>query len=326
MQDKLTQKLESFKKTINTSESIVITGHERPDGDCVGSQFALHRLLTELGKEVAIVNPDPPPGVFDFLTEKLDFRTSPPQHSPDLALIIDCGNLERTGSLSGYLQSADRLVVMDHHRHNSIEADLRLVTTEVSSVGELVYYLYESFSCPLSADVAEALYASMLTDTGCFRHANTTAGTHRVVADLIETGGLQPYRIYSQIYERERLESVLLLGEVLTNLKRRDGVVYSEVPHALFDATGTSEEDLKEVINYLRQVEDSKVALLFCERKGGEIKVSFRSKTELDLLPVVSSFGGGGHSGAAGATLHGNISEVRETVLEAVIEELKKSE
>ncbi len=326
MQEKLTQKLDSLKKTIESSRSIVITGHERPDGDCVGSQYALYQLLTERGKDVFIVNPDPPPAVFDFLTDELVFRTTPPDDSPDLAIIIDCGNLDRTGSMSGYLQSASRLVVMDHHRHNSISADLRLVTTDVSSVGELVYYLYENFSQAITADVAEALYASILTDTGCFRHANTTAGTHRVVADLIDTGELEPYRIYSQIYERERLESVLLLGEVLTNLKRRNGVVYSEVPRDLFAATGTDEEDLKEVINYLRQVEESQVALLFCERPGGEIKVSFRSKTELDLLPVVNRFGGGGHSGAAGATVEGDISEVREAVLEAVVEELKRGE
>lgn len=302
----------------HNNASFVITAHERPDGDCIGSQLSLLKLLERWDKEVHLVNPDPVPTSFDFLVEETTFQTTPPEHQVDVGLVIDCGNLDRTNNLRGYLRELDSLVCLDHHRNNSITADLRAVFPDISSVGEIIFFLYREAGEAITPEVAQALYVSILTDTGCFRHANTSEQTHRVVAELIELGEFEPYRVYSDIYERETLESVVLLGHVLANLKQKNGIVWGEVTRELFEATGTTEEDLKEVINYLRQVNESAVALLFCERDDETVKVSFRAKTSLDLLPVVNKFGGGGHSGAAGASIKGELGEVRDKVINEV--------
>ncbi len=312
------KQLHDVLKVFRESDSFVITAHRRPDGDCIGSQLSLLRLLERWDKEVHLVNPDPAPAPFDFLVDRADFSCEPPERQMETAIVIDCGNMERTADLKNYLQNSEVLVCLDHHRNNAVSADVSAVFPDISSVGEITYFLYREAEENITPEIALALYVSILTDTGCFRHANTSSRTHRVVADLIDLGEFEPYRVYSDIYERETLESVILLGKVLANLNQKNGIVWGEVTRELFEETGTTEEDLKEVINYLRQVNQSEVALLFCERNENTVKVSFRAKSSLDLLPVVNNFGGGGHSGAAGASIKGDMAEVRDKVLQVV--------
>ncbi|MGM0380955.1 MAG: DHH family phosphoesterase [bacterium] len=307
--------LDEILEIFSNQDSFVISGHERPDGDCVGTQISLGILLGRMDKKFHLVNPDLPAEKFNFLPNFEWFATTPPGYQADVGIITDCGNLDRLGDLQNYLLECDLLINIDHHPGNNISADINLVSSDVSSVGELIYHLYTYAGEEITPEVALALYITLLTDTGCFQHANTGAETHRIAGELINKGDFEPYRVYSLIYERELLNSLHLLGAVLTDVKEKDGIVWGEITRDLLEKTGAGEEDLRGAINHLRQAKNCEVAVLFCERDEHKVKVSFRAKNSFDLLPVVASFGGGGHSGAAGATLEGNLGEVEEKVI-----------
>ncbi|MFB6355210.1 MAG: bifunctional oligoribonuclease/PAP phosphatase NrnA [bacterium] len=232
--------------------------------------------------------------------------------------MTDSGDLKRTGDVQYYLEDLDYLINIDHHPQNGDVGDLNLVNTSVSSVGEIIYEFYDYIGEDLSSEAALALYVSLLTDTGSFRHSNTTARCHRIAADLIERGSFEPHEIYNRIYEQESFASTRLLGHILARLEHEDGVVWGTVPTRLFQETETTEEDLNDVISYIRRIEGCKIALLFRERDGNQIKINFRAKGEIDLLEIVQELGGGGHRQAAGATVEGSLDEVANQVVSHV--------
>ncbi len=326
MSQTLQNSFDRLAEILKNNNSFIIVGHERPDGYCIGTQYSLGYLLESWDKQVYLSNPDPPPTNMDFLTTESTWRVTIPDRPVDVGIVIDCGNLQRTANFQPYLEGLDRLVVIDHHQNNHLDVDLKILCPEISSVGEIVFRFYQHLGETITPAVARALYASIVTDTGCFRHGNTTALTHQAVARLMEAGDFHTEEIYSLIYERESLQSRVLLGEILTGLQQRESVVWSQVTGELFRRTGTSEDDLNEAINQLRQVEGAKIVILFCERPDSRtVKVSFRSKQGIDLMPIVSRFGGGGHSAAAGASVQGSLSEVKDKVLQTVDEVLNRA-
>ena len=318
------KKLAEIVTVLRKNERFVITGHEKPDGDCLGSQIGLADLLRRWDKQVYLVNADLPGPVYQILPHLDWFSTKPPDQPVDIGIVTDSGDINRTGSMADYLSSLDFLINLDHHPQNDSLGDLNLVDPGFSCVGEIVYELYRHVDEPISKESALALYVSLLTDTGSFRHANTHANSHRMAADLIEAGDLETYKIYRHIYEQESFESTRLLGEILSGIQRDGGVVWGEVPRQLFDRTGTTERDLNDVINYLRRIKPCEVAILFREREDGTVKINFRSKGNVDLLDVVEQFGGGGHQQAAGAMVEGDITDVRETVIHALKQEVER--
>lgn len=318
----IVKKLDEILKAFHEYNSFILTGHMNPDGDCVGSQISLSVLLKKWGKEVHIVNPGLPEPVFEFLPHYDWFSEQLPEADIEAAVIMDSGNMERTGFLKDYLQSRKIIINIDHHGHNAVPGDINYVDTSVSSVGEIIFRLFERSGVAISPEVALALYVSIMTDTGCFKHANTGARTHRIVADLIDAGDFLPYDVYNKVYEQESLQAMRLRGHILANLKTEGPIVWSKIRRDVFKKTGTTDRDLSGVIGYLRQLANCEVALLFYEKADGSVKVSFRSKNSFDLLPVVNSFGGGGHRGAAGATFEENIDVVEKKVLRSLREKL----
>ncbi len=303
-------------------DSYLITGHVNPDGDCLGSQIALGHFLTQRGKEVHLVTTTPPKPLYEFLPHFDRLTTRIPDRRVDAAIVLDSGDISRTGRLRPYLESLDVLINIDHHPKNGSLGDVNLVCPEASSVGEIVYTLFKRAREPITPEVALALYVTLLTDTGSFRHANTRARTHEAAAELIRIGGFNPYDIYSKVYERESFGSTLLQGKILSSLQRENGIVWADVPLQFFEETDTNEEDLNEVMDHFRRIEGCRVALLFREQPDGTVKINFRAKDDLDLLSVVEQFGGGGHQKAAGATVKGSLPEVRRRVIEALKEVL----
>lgn len=316
---------EEVVRVFRDHDSFVLAGHQDPDGDCLGSQVALALLLKRWDKTVHLVNPDPPDPVFRILPHFDWIGTELPSGLVDVGVVLDSGELSRTGSLQDYLREVDLLVNIDHHPGSYGMADVNLVDPEMSSVGEIIYRLYQHCEETVSREAAVALYVSLVTDTGSFRYANTRAESHQVAADLIRTGYIEPYRIYSALYERETFNSTLLMGRVLSRMQQDEGLVWSEVPLSLLDRTDTTPDDLQDVIKYMRRIDTCRVALLFQEQEDGTVKVKFRAKDDFNLLGVVNRLGGGGHEKAAGATLEGSLEEVRREVLEAVKDALSES-
>lgn len=315
-------KLDEIVDVFQSHNRFIISGHEKPDGDCLGSQIALAELLKRWDKKVYLVNSDAPDPLYDFLPHLDWFTTEPPEEPVDVGIVTDSGDISRTGSVAGYLSSLDFLINLDHHPQNDSLGDINLVDPNFSCVGEIVYELYRHVDEPFSPETALALYVSLLTDTGSFRHANTHANSHRMAADLIEAGDLETYEIYRKIYEQETFESTRLLGEILSRIQQEGSVVWAEVPRDLFEETETTERDLNDVINYLRRIDTCEVAVLFRERPEGQIKINFRSKGNFDLLDIVTEFGGGGHQQAAGAMIDGELFDVRDRVIRALKDEV----
>ncbi|MFB6344593.1 MAG: bifunctional oligoribonuclease/PAP phosphatase NrnA [bacterium] len=319
---------ENLKKTLDVfrnNDSFLLAGHEHPDGDCIGSEIALALLLKKWDKDVHIFNPDPPEPIYYFLPYIQWVKTTLPEEPVDVAVILDSGDLNRTGAVQEYIKSVETMINVDHHPESFNVGDINLVDPEMSSVGEIVYNMYHETGETISKEAAQVLYISLMTDTGSFRYANTQASSHEAAAELIRNGYIEPYRIYSMLYERETFESTQLFGEVLSNIQEENGIVWAEVPRTLFEGRDVEPQDLKGVLQYMRRIDICKVAVLFQERSEDEVKVNFRAKSDFNLLSVVNQFDGGGHEKAAGATIQGSLDTIREEFLSAVKEALPAS-
>lgn len=316
------ENLDRTLEVLQDKQTFLLAGHEQPDGDCIGSEIGLALLLKQWDKDVHIYNPDPPESVYYFLPYIQWVKSTLPDETVDVAVILDSGDLERTGPVQDYIEDVETLINIDHHPESFRVGDISLVDPEMSSVGEIIYNLYKHTDEPISQEAAQALYISLMTDTGSFRYANTKASSHEAAAELIENGYIDPYRIYSMLYERETFESTQLFGRVLSTINEEAGIVWAEVPLELFDEIDGGPRDLKAVLEYMRRIDVCKVAVLFQERSDNEIKVNFRAKSDFNLLSVVDEFDGGGHEKAAGATVEGSLENVRNDVLDSLKDSL----
>ncbi|MFH2138577.1 MAG: bifunctional oligoribonuclease/PAP phosphatase NrnA [Candidatus Omnitrophota bacterium] len=313
-------------KKIKNSESILISTHVNPDGDALGCQLALARLIKIMGKKLRIVNEDSIPQVYEFLPEcniierydtidpaKLDF---------DLVLIVDCPNLKRIGRVNDLIKDQP-VINIDHHVSNEKFGDINWIDPHVSSVGEMVYDLFKTSGIELDDSSALYLYVSIMTDTGSFRYSNTTSATHTIAADLLPFN-IHPKEIYGYIYEKKSFAEMKLLGEILNGLQRtNDGkIAWIKLTNQMLQRNDLMPESADDVIDYVRMIEGVEVAAFLRELDvENSVKVSLRSKTKIDVNEIAAYFGGGGHSAAAGCVIKKDMAEAEHII----IEQIKKS-
>jgi phosphoesterase RecJ-like protein len=307
------------KKEIKRFDSFLITSHINPEGDSIGSQLALASLLKQLGKKLVILNESPVPHMLRFIHgSDAIARELPADFNFQAVLVVDCPDMTRIGNISQYI-SHDKVVFnIDHHISNENFGKYNWVDRNVSSVGEMIFELFKAFNLKINYEEALAMYVAIMTDTGSFRYTNTSAKTHGVTAELIETG-IQPYDIYGKIYETVTLEDINLLAESLQTLKlTKDGkVAWLWVTKEMLKKTKASLEGTEGIINFARSIDGVEIAILFRETGSEErIKVSFRSKGNVDVNKLASFFEGGGHVTASGCTVFGSMEAVEKKVLE----------
>lgn len=310
---------------IEKHDRFFVTTHSRPDGDALGSEVALAAFLEKLGKSVAVINNDPPPMNLDWLPglERVQvFDGSIEQRKQvddaDVVLILDTNARDRLGKLDAPIRSArGRKVLVDHHTHPEDWFEVRYARPEASSTGELVYEIIAAHDADLiDAEIATALYAAIMTDTGSFRYSSVTPAVHRIVADLLERGSISPAPIHIAVYDTRTTESLRLLGRVLDTITLLYGgqVAYMVVTPRMLKETGASSEDTEGFVNYALSIDGVQAAILFFETEGGT-KMSFRSKGEAHVNEWARAFGGGGHKNASGAYL----TEPLEVAIEKVV-------
>ena len=307
---------------LHRARRVLLTGHERPDGDCIGAQAALARVLAVLGKEVLILNPDPPEARFDALVREGPFHTDDGGDLPphDLIVLLDGGDLSRTGRLAERLtQSPAQKLVIDHHVHDG-EAwwDAAFVDVRASATGLLVHRLARALEVALDAGAARGVFTSLVTDTGWFRYSNTDPETLAVAAELIASG-VDASALYRALFQRQPAAHPAALGRALTRTELHLGGRLAIVDAPL----GTPEEPQAEgddVLDVLRSVESVEVALFVRAVDAGRAKLSARAKGAADVRLLAARFGGGGHTKAAGATLLLPLHEARRAVLDAALE------
>ncbi len=307
----------------------VVVGHARPDGDCIGSQVALARVLRAQGcPEVRCLNLDPVPRRLEFLNRSDAFdtlATLPPGITR--ALFVDCADHLRPGP-----EIADRFprpfLNVDHHVSNNEYAETNFVHPASAATCEILTGVFLDNGLPIDAITAQALYVGVVTDTGQFRFGSTTQRTFEMAAALVAHGA-DPASAGFELYERESAGKLQLLQRFLASFQSFvDGrVCIGFLPDGVFAETDTSVEDTEGLVDYARAIDGVDVGALI-EERGDAIKVSLRSHNPAYRMDrVAAAFGGGGHACAAGLNLKGVAAEdVRVRLVEALTEVLASAD
>ena len=308
---------------LSSARHVVLTTHVNADGDGVGSEFGLWHLLRAQGVDARIVNPTGIPERFSFLIpDGADASRDAVRQieRADIVASLDIGDLARLGALAALINKRQpSFVCIDHHVGPAkLPAGPCLIAPEATATAELVFDLATVAGWSLTAEVAQALYVGLLTDTGGFRFSNTTARALRVAAALLEKG-VDPESIYASVYASAPEGRVRLLAEVLQTLvvEPEVGLAWVSVPADALRRHEVTADDLDGIVEFPRSIAGVRMALLFRHIGNGKIKVSFRSMGEVDVAALAGQFGGGGHHRAAGASLAGSMAEVEEKVLTA---------
>ena len=306
--------VEMIKRKEN--KKFIISSHQNLEGDAIGSQLALAEFLKRFGKQVFLLAPEKIPEKYTFLpeTEKILYTTKKMDY--DVACVVDCTDIDRIGLVKGLLDFKKPIINIDHHISNTNFGTINWVEPKLSCTGELIYYLFKRADAPIDKKAALYMYIAMLTDTGSFRYSNTTANTHKIVAELIEKG-LNPTYIYRKIYEEAHKGRLTLLASVLSTLDMtKDGkVAWIRVTRGMLKKNKTDMEGTEDFVNFPRSIKGVKVALAFREIDKDTVKVSLRSNEHVDVCKLAKLFGGGGHASASGCTIKGSMGEIEEAVV-----------
>jgi phosphoesterase RecJ-like protein len=298
--------METVADEIRGGERFLLTTHEGPDGDALGSLLAMHHLLGRLGKDSVMflaAKEFPLPIEYRFLPLEEVFHEQPADMADRTVVFLDCGNIDRMPF--DFLRGDGRRVVnIDHHHDNTRFGDVNLVDVEASSTAEIVYALALHLGVEISPEMASALYVGLVTDTGRFMYENTNADTHRIAAALIEAG-VDVNDTYRRLYEHVPLEKLRLVARALEAIERPcEGLAITYITEDDYEQTGSGEEMTEGIIDYVRSLEGVKVAAVIRElgsRGSAARKVSLRSSgADVDVSAIAREYGGGGHVRAAG--------------------------
>lgn len=315
-------------QVIRENRTFFISSHTRPDGDSIGAQLALSSLLKRLGKDVYIANRDPVPAVYQFLPHSSDIHIiEKVEKDFDVGFILDCSDLQRTGNIIDIKNRVKIVINMDHHIDYELFGDYNCVEPEASSVAEELYDLFKESHFGVTEEEALALYVGILTDTGRFQEANTTARCHEIVSELIKKE-ISPQLVAQKVYEARTGAGLKLLSLTLSTLEitARGKIAHFLITQDMYKETGAKEDEVEGFVNFARNVEGVEVGILFSETTlPNQIKVSFRSKGKVDVSKIAKLFSGGGHRNASGCTIQGSLEEVKQKIINAVSQEVNKA-
>jgi bifunctional oligoribonuclease and PAP phosphatase NrnA len=288
-------------------DRFLLTAHEGPDGDALGSLLGMHHLLTQLGKDSVMflaAKEFPLPIEYRFLPLEEVFHEPPADMADRTVVFLDCGNIDRMPV--DFLTEGDNDVInIDHHHDNTRFGDINLVDVEASCTAEIVYDLALLMGARITPEIAAALYVGLITDTGNFMYDNTNAHTHRVAAELIDAG-VDVDDTYRRLYEHVPIEKLRLVARALESIQRccGDRLAVSYISAADYEETGAGEEMTEGIIDHLRSLDGVRVAAMVRDlgnRGRAARKVSLRSSDgEVDVSAIARKHGGGGHKRAAG--------------------------
>ena len=304
---------------------VVITAHQDLDGDGIGASLALWHALRGAGIRCVQIFESPIPAIYEFLPG-LDQRANSVDELPDRfqLAVVDCSSLGRIGSLAGHMDRVDRIVNIDHHVTNGLFGHVNYVERDVSSCGELVYRILEAGGVAITKEIADCVFTAMLTDTGRFCHANSTAQCFEICADLVRAGA-RPYELADKIYYSPPPAVVRLQALAMGTLELEDEgrLATMQISDGMFRETGTRAADTQGFADIPVFAKGVDVSVLLKELPDASgnlgIKVSLRSRPGddgVDVCAVAKAFGGGGHRHAAGFELEGSLAEARATVLD----------
>lgn len=319
---------------ISAGEKFVVSAHARPDADTIGSALALARGLRQIGKDVIVLSQDGVPETCLYLPDTTTVLAATSRRGFDVGIVCDADGVDRVGTAREALESAKHIMIVDHHvweeakgcPPHPVEADqaepprcLRIVDTSAAATAEVVYELLLELGVSIDEEIASQLMAAIVGDTGSFRFTNVTPRTFEISARLAEAGA-SPAVAAREIYENRSMVNARLLGVALTAAQVEDGgrIVHSRITLADLTRLGATDADTDSIVNQLRGIKGTEVGILFREIATDEIRVSLRSKGNVNVQKAAAAFGGGGHPSASGCTLETSLAEAENAVLAEV--------
>ena len=301
---------------------LAVVGHARPDGDCIGAQVALARVLAARGFDVICVNTDPVPRRLLFLVGAMKFfRTDDVLNNPEdrAAIFVDCADHARVGDRLKARYPAP-VAVIDHHLSNIGYATANLVDSNSAATCEILAGVFLDNGLPIDAQSAQSLYTGIMTDTGQFRH-NSTSRRCFVLAGELLARGANPTEAGYEVFERESEGKLRLLQHFLASLQRECGgrACLGTLPPGIFETTGANSEDTEGLVDYARSIDGVDIGALIEERPDGTFKGSLRAKDPVFRVDLIAAqFGGGGHACAAGLNVKTNPENFRARFVAAI--------
>lgn len=305
---------------------VAVCGHARPDGDCIGAQVALARVLAARGLDVICVNPDPVPRRLQFLVRDMTFRrTDDVLHDGEerAAVFVDCADHARGGERLK-ARYPHPVGAIDHHLSNTGFAAFDLVDSASAATCEMLAGIFLDHELPIDARSAQALYAGILTDTGQFRFASTSRRCFVLAGELVARGA-SPAEAGYELYERETEGKLRLLQRFLGSLRLECGgrVCLGMLPAGVFEETGSQPEDTEGLVDYARSIEGVEIGALIERRPDGSLKASLRAKEPALRVDLVAArFNGGGHACAAGLNLKSDTADFEARLIAEVTRRL----
>jgi len=301
-------------------DDILILAHQKPDGDTLGSAFALMWALEALGKRTRVECSDPFPENYRVVIGEYE----PTPFTPRFVVSVDIANLDLLGRLRETWEGKIDLCI-DHHQLNTMGAAHSLIDPTVPATAQLVYQVITALGVAFDQRIAGAIFTGISTDTGCFRYASVTAQTHRIAAEMIEAGAR--HGEINRIMFDTRSRSLIELDKIILNtLEYHFGglcalvMITREATRSL----GIAEHELDGVSALPRRIQGVEVGLALREIEGGW-RVSVRTRESVDSCALCAGFGGGGHKSAGGCTIQGDEQAVRELLLPAVEQALRSA-
>jgi bifunctional oligoribonuclease and PAP phosphatase NrnA len=299
---------EQVVSELRAADKLLLTTHENPDGDALGSLLAMDAILRQLGKDsLMYMSPDEFPLPWEYRGLQFEgLLGSPPDDVAERTIVfLDCGNIDRMPV--DFLQAEGlHILNIDHHHDNTRFGTINLVCSSASCTAEMVWRISKELGAELTPEIAKALYVGLVTDTGRFMYENTTPVAHRMAAELIDLG-VEPHKVYRELYEDLPFRRLQLLQRALSSVERHDdgALTVAHLTKGDYEETGALETDSEGVVDHMRAVEGTRVAVLVRELlsddREGMRKVSLRATDgSVDVSRVARAFGGGGHPQAAG--------------------------
>jgi phosphoesterase RecJ-like protein len=322
--------VDAVVEEIRAAQKFLLTTHENPDGDALGSLLGMHELLKQLGKDsVMFLAAEEFPLPWEYRRMPLDdVQNEPPA---DLAertvMFLDCGNIDRM-PVDFLQRDGVHIVNIDHHHDNTRFGTVNLVDSSASCTAEIIWELTKELDVEMTPAIGDALYVGLVTDTGKFMYTNTSSRAHVMAAELMDAG-IDAHALYRGLYEQLPYARLLLLSRALSRVERFDdgAVTATHLTRADFEETGSVETDSEGIVDHLRAVDGTKVAVLvrelLADDRTGIRKLSLRATDgTVDVSRIARGLGGGGHRQAAGASSELPLDELLATIRKGIQEQL----
>ncbi len=311
------------KKILNAikkANHILISTHINPDLDGLSCELVMTKYLKSLGKKVLIANAEKVPAMYEFLKgAKQIKKISKTAKQCDLAIIFDCGDLNRIGEVKNFLPEGIKIINIDHHQTNKEFGTYNLVLPKASSSAEVLFSFLNKQKFKLTKETSELLYLGILTDTGSFRYQSTSSYTHEIAAQLLKFN-LPTSDLYKKVYENLNFSDLKVLLDVLkdfTSIENGRILCVDLKKEVLLKSEGKF--DLRDkIFSFLRMVNDCEVILIFSEDSKNLTKVNLRSSGKINVASLASQYGGGGHKAASGCRYKGNLENAKKSVISSL--------